>query len=146
MSLIKRYLFAALDVGLGRSYGHTGDGVTDCILFQVAKLARVYPSIDFSSHSDALHLNGYGVGSYANMEKLVELGVGEVWTGEPRKGDVVECQGWGSYGHAFTLLHVDGQLWIMDSHNRTTDWLRPMAWEEVRRTWPQLMAVKLREI
>ena len=39
MKLHVRYLWAALDVGLGRSYGHDedDDGTQNCILFQIAK-------------------------------------------------------------------------------------------------------------
>ena len=143
--LMPRYLWAACNVGLGRSYGHTGDDTQDCIRFQVAKLKEVYPDVDFSSEHKVLHLVGETVLSLNNMKALVRLGVGTE-VNQPAERGIYEVQGWkGNRGHAFTLIRRrDDSLWIMDFTTGTTDGLRPIEWDTVVRKWSLLMVVKLR--
>ena len=146
MKLLTRYLWHACDVGLGRSYGHTGDDTQDCIRFQVAVLRGVYDDVDFSADHRVLHLNGENVGSVRNMQTLVRLGVG-VEVAIPAEKGVYVLQGWkGASGHAITLIRRgDGSLWVMDFTTATTDGLRPIEWPDVMRRWPVRMLLRLRE-
>jgi hypothetical protein len=141
-----RFLWAACDVGLGRSYGHTGEETQDCIRFQVAVLVPLYPEVDFTPHLDLLHLNGQPVGSLANMQKLVDLGVG-VEVDDAIEPGIYCLQGWnGGRGHAiFMIRRGGGGLFVMDFTTATTDGLRPLDWVDVLRKWPTRMIVKLRE-
>jgi hypothetical protein len=136
-------------VGLGRSYGHTGEETQDCIRFQVAVLVPLYPEVDFTPHLDLLHLNGQPVGSLANMQKLVDLGVG-VEVDDAIEPGIYCLQGWtgfgGGRGHAiFMIRRGGGGLFVMDFTTATTDGLRPLDWVDVLRKWPTRMIVKLRE-
>lgn len=144
--LLLHFLWHACDVGLGRSYGHTGDDTTDCIRFQFAVLRGVYPAVDFDSHHKMLHLDGQPAGSLANMQKLLDLGVGTEAADASEKGVYVQ-QGWkGASGHAIILIRRgNGSLWIMDFTTATTDGLRPIEWSDVTRRWPSRLLVKLRE-
>lgn len=144
--LLLRFLWHACDVGLGRSYGHTGDDTQDCIRFQVAVIAGVYPRVDFAPHYDVLHLAGQPIGSLANMETLIQLGVGDEAATADDRG-VYALQGWnGGRGHAIFLIRRpdDGSLWVMDFTTATTDGLRPIEWREIVRKWPTRLLVKLR--
>lgn len=144
--LLVQFLWHALDVGLGRSYGHTGEETQDCIRFQVSVLVLLYPDVDFTPWLGLLHLNGESLGTLANMEKLIELGVGE----EEPDADLVGIyclQGWrGNSGHAiFLIRRRNGSLWVCDFTTSTADGLRPLEWSEVERKWPVRMLVKLRD-
>lgn len=144
--VLGRFLWHACDVGLGRSYGHTGDDTQDCIRFQVAVLRGMYPAIDWTPHHRLMHLDGQPVGTLANMALLVTLGVG-VEVSEPNEAGVYALQGWkGGSGHAiFIIRRRNGELWTCDFTTATTDGLRPMEWDDVLRKWPVRMLVKLRE-
>ena len=144
--LLVRFLWHACDVGLGRSYGHTGDDTQDCIRFQFALLKGLYPDVDLEAHHRVLHLNGQMVGSLVNMETLVQLGVGVEAIDAAIVG-VYALQGWsGGKGHAvFLIRRGDDSLWVMDFTTATTDGLRPIAWADVVRRWPSRMLVKLKE-
>lgn len=144
--LLLQFLWHACDVGLGRSYGHTGEETQDCIRFQVAVLVPLYKDVDFTPWLDLLHLNGQMVGTLANMEKLVELGVG-VEAEDAMEPGIYCLQGWkGGRGHAiFIIRRGGGSLWTMDFTTATTDGLRPLEWQRVLDKWPTRMLVKLRE-
>ncbi len=141
-----RFLWHACDVGLGRSYGHTGEDTQDCIRFQIAVLVPLYPDVDFTPWLGLLHLDGQPVGSLANMAKLVELGVG-VEVGDAMEPGIYCLQGWkGGRGHAiFMIRRGGGDLFVMDFTTATSDGLRPLDWIDVLRKWPSRMVVKLRE-
>lgn len=143
--LLLRVLWHACDVGLGRSYGHTGDDTQDCIRFQVAVIDLLYPGA-LDGHHDVLHLNGQPIGSLANMETLIQLGVADEAATADDRG-VYALQGWnGGRGHAIFLIRRpdDGSLWVMDFTTATTDGLRPAEWREIVRKWPTRLLVKLR--
>ncbi len=145
MMFIFRYVWVACDVGLGRLYGRTGDDTQDCIRFQFAKAEALYREIDFSPHKKVLHLNGEPIGSLANMETYVKLGLGVEVDNVDEPG-IYEMQGWGAGGHACTIIRRpdDGSLWTMDFTTKTTDGLRPITWADIQRWWPNRMIVKLR--
>jgi len=145
MSVLKRWLWAACDVGLGRSYGRTGDSTQDCIRFQVAKVGVAYPDADLEPWTALLHLNvPDAIGSTASIAKYVELGIAEAWEGEPTKAGVYLCQGWrGTRGHAFDLIRRKDGLWLMDAAPATTDWLRPIEWDAIAKAWPTLAICRL---
>ena len=144
--LLLQFLWHACDVGLGRSYGHTGEDTQDCIRFQVAVLVLLYKDVDFTPWLGLLHLNGQPVGTLANMAKLVELGVG-VEVEDAAESGIYCLQGWkGGRGHAiFLIRRGGGGLFVMDFTTSTTDGLRPQEWPDVLRKWPTRMLVKLRE-
>jgi len=138
-----RFLWSALDVGLGLSYGDD----TDCIRFQFAVLLAMYPEVvDIAAHHRLLHLDGQPVGSLANMAKLVELGIGTEALDADIRG-VYAMQGWnGGRGHALFLIRTRRRgLWTVDFTTATNDSMRPIEWATVVRKWPSRMVVKLRE-
>jgi len=146
--LLLRTLWAACDVGLGRSYASasTSPDTQDCARFLVAVIVAVYPRVDFVPHLAVLHLNGQPIGSLANMATLIELGVADEAATADDRG-VYAMQGWnGGRGHAIFLIRRpdDGSLWVMDFTTATTDGLRPIEWREIVRKWPSRLLVKLR--
>lgn len=142
--LLTRFLWAALDCGLGRSYGHTGE-TQDCIRFQFATLVGMYPEVDLAAHHRVLHLNGESLGSVANMEKLVALGLGE-FAHSPDLPGVYAMQGWqGGGGHAvFLVKRKSGELWIAEFTTRTADGFEAVSWGWVTSRWSQRALVRLR--
>jgi hypothetical protein len=145
-AFLVRFLWAACDVGLGRSYGHQGESTSDCIRFQYATLRGMYDGVDWTAHHRLLHLDGQPVGTLANMAKLVDLGVGVEHTDAHEPG-VYACQFWnGGRGHAvFLIRRKGGSLWICDFTTATSDGLRPLDWTDITRRWPSRMLVKLTE-
>ena len=132
MRFHERVKDAALDVGLGRKYGHTGNASQNCVRLWYAILFILFGSI-VGTKSDEIHLNiRNGLGSFANLEALVELGLAE-WILAPGAGDVCLGQGWRRdddgdlVGHLFGMLERDilGEWWILESTNGTPDWYRP---------------------
>jgi len=144
MSVLGRFLWSALDVGLGRSYGRTGEDTQDCVRFVVSTLRGMYPGIDMTPHSDVLHLNGQSVGSLANMERLEDLGVGARVQDCDEPG-VYALQCWrGGSGHAFFLIRRrSGALWLCDFSPADCDGLEPIEWRDIVARWPSRAMVRL---
>lgn len=122
---------AMLDVGLGRKYGHSGDESVDCVRIIAHAVEVMFPMVEVRKLWKELHLSnpGAGVGSFDNIDALVELGVAEVVT-EPVPGGVTIIQKWkGSRGHMFSILRpetvVPGPDWILHS-TTDSDWYRPI--------------------
>jgi hypothetical protein len=98
---------AMLDVGLGRRYGHTGDETQDCVRILYAALEVMYPDVDVAAWHKPLHLAGYPLGSFANIEATVQLGVGRSVV-RPEPGSVVLVQEWWKTGgHAYSHLEPE---------------------------------------
>ena len=143
MSVLGRFLWSALDVGLGRSYG-IGDGRQNCITFVYAVLVGMYPAVDFTAHHKVLHLDGQPVGSVANIARLCQLGVA-VETHDATEVGIYICQGWkGGSGHnIFLARRPDKSLWICDFTPADCDGLEPIAWEDVVARWPTRAIARL---
>ena len=132
----ERVYHAALDTGLGRKYGHTGDATTDCVRYWYAILVDLLGEQTMEAINKAWHLNGYGLGSMANVEALVGIGVAE-WVDYPQAdGGIYLGQGWtkknGKWksGHLLGVVTFAGPLltsafWLLES-NRNDDWFRPI--------------------
>ena len=142
--LFIRWLWASLDVGLGRSYG-IGDGKLNCVVFVISVLRAMYPALDWTTPHRVLHLDGQPVGSLANTAKLVEMGVGVETVDASEKG-VYVAQGWrGGSGHCIFLVRRRNGLYICDFSPADCDGLEPVEWADIVRRWPSRMLVKLSE-
>lgn len=144
MEFRERFKDAALDVGLGRKYGHTGDDSQNCVRFLYAILLVIYGELVKSKLAE-LHLNiANGLGSFANCAALVSLQIGE-WATTPSTPGIYYCQGWRKIngelkGHSFALVvyptPLTGEwLWILESTNGTSDWYRPVKWSDLVDKW-----------
>lgn len=129
-------LESALDCGLGRKYGHTGNDAVDCVIFTEAVLQLAFPWIDFGpKHRDLMIQDGKR--PFSNIEALVSLGFREV--SEPEPGAFNYCQGWRSLdplsgGHCFLFWNpktpFDEPSKILEATNATSDWYRPLLWSD----------------
>ena len=150
MTLDDRIVRAALDVGLGRSYGHTGDATQDCVRLWYAILCLVYIGAGLEQHSDEMHLHGYPLGSFANAEAIVDLGLGE-YVDTPQAGRWHYCQGWrhSGSGHCWGWYEPPaveiGSSMVLEATTRTTDWYAPEFWADRRRRFDEVRIVALRE-
>ncbi len=155
MSFRERVYHAALDWGLGRRYGHTGDATTDCVRFWYAiLLALLGPDVMGPIHK-AWHLNGYPLGSMANLEALVATGAAE-WVDEPQADDGIYLgQGWtkkdGKWksGHLLGIVTFTGPIltapfWLLEA-NRNEDWFRPVDLDTRVRIYDAIRWVRLLE-
>lgn len=127
---------AVLDVGLGRSYGHTGDDTQDCVRLIHAALVAMYPLVDRLVHVEvrrAILLDGYPLGSTANVDALVLEGVARR-VDTPPPGSVCVIQEWrdtpaGPRGHCYSHLEPESVSpasgKIIHATNGSTDWYAP---------------------
>lgn len=148
-TLRERVKDAALDVGLGRRYGHTGNDTQDCVRFTYAILKAVYPNQPWSALNEVMHLNiPDGLGSFANVEAVIALGIGER-VDHPMPSHWHYCQGWRSSnrGHCFLWweppVPILGSGWILEATNGTSDWYRPMDWTTVTKRYAELRCAAL---
>lgn len=160
-TFIERYKDAILEVGLGRTYGHTDNASQDCVRLQYAALEKLWGTGVVKPLSRQLHLNGYPLGSIANCRALVDAGMGD-WVEEPEVGGVYYVQVWrkdGS-GHCYVLLYypgpVDQPLWILEATNSNRDrdedgvkdrydWYRAADWDDLQKDVETLGLVRLRD-
>ncbi len=126
-------LESALDVGLGRKYGHTGIDSVDCVTFAEAVLINSYPMINWAPlHRDLMIRDA--ARPWSNVEALFAEGFREV--SAPEAGRFHYVQGWRSLaplsgGHCFLWWESLAPALaskIMESTNATSDWYRPMSW------------------
>lgn len=150
MAFRERFKDAALDVGLGRKYGHTGDDTQDCVRLLYAILVVVYGSVMVGIRAEMMLNVPDGLGSAKNCAALVHSQLA-AWVQAPAEPGIYYCQGWrGNKGHAFALIvyptPMAGEwLWILEATNGTDDWYRPVTWSEVQGKWPNLTIVQLLE-
>ena len=130
-----RILEAALDVGLGRTYGHSGEDATDCVQFAEALLHVAYPALDWSgTHPSMMIMDPTRL--WSNVEQLVALGFREA--SRPQPGRWAYVQGWRSSGAGHCFLWwaqpspVADADRLLEATNATSDWYRPASWEEQR--------------
>jgi hypothetical protein len=126
-----RILESALDVGLGRRYGHTGVDAVDCVIFAEAILHSSYPEIDWSgTHADLMILDA--ARPFSNVEALVGLGFREVPELVPGRWHY--CQGWrkNGAGHCFLIWSPPspepGRPYKLEATNARSDWYAPTDW------------------
>lgn len=118
---------------LNKTYGHKGDRTTDCVRSIFDALKAMHPLVDVQSKRKAIHLsidpngNQYPLGSFANLEAMVELGVAR-WVDWPEPGGVVIAQTWGPVNHCFSHLEPErvrpGPGWILHATTKR-DWYCP---------------------
>jgi len=134
-------LEAALDVGLGRRYGHTGDDQTDCVQFAEAILIRAFPDVDWAPLHSAMMI-GAVADLFSNVDALIGVGFPE--TQAPAAGAFSYCQGWRSLrplrGHCFLWWQpaapsVSASM-ILEATNATADWYRPAQWPDMAAKYP----------
>lgn len=136
-----RILEAALDVGLGRKYGHTENDQTNCVTFAEGVLQAAFPEINWAPlHSDLMI--GDAGRPFSNVEALVSSGFREVIF--PTPGTFSYCQGWRSIeplrGHCFFFwrppVPFDTPSMILEATNATSDWYRPCRWSYIQSKYP----------
>lgn len=149
----ERVYHAALDWGLGRKYGHTGDATTDCVRYWYAILLALLGDEVMEPIHKAWHLNGYPLGSMANLEALVGTGAAE-WVTEPLPdGGVYLGQGWTKESGAWKSGHLlgiitfagpvlDSPFWLLES-NRNDDWFRPVDLDQRMQRYDAVKWVRL---
>lgn len=146
MAMRERLKDAALDVGLGRKYGHTGDATQDCSRFTYATLSAAFPLLVWGLLHKTLHLNFDGaLRSTANVTAVRDL-LNSYMVEDPMHGYWHYCQGWKrNKGHNFFWWRPEA-AWesqpsmILDATDGTDDWYRPETWAE-RRTRYDIVAL-----
>ena len=127
-------------------------GSLDCSRFTYAVAKRLHPGVDFAPVSKLMHLAFDGaLGSFANVDALVDLGVALHETAPGRAG-LYYCQGWnGKGGHNFWLHRRKGDrsLWVIEVTNYRRGgvperkWCRQVTFEEIKDRYPDIRMCRL---
>ena len=136
-----KILESALDVGLGRKYGHTGDDTQDCVRFAEAILVSAFPDLRWDGTHSAMMIQDVAE-PFSNITALARLGFPQVQAPEPGSFHLV--QGWRSLsppgGHCFLWWEPEGPVvsepMILEATSATTDWYRPAVWADVVARYP----------